>query len=123
MEGVVRLAIVGVFAAGLPACAPAVSRGGFDAPDPASKLYAIEAAMRQQDPDAVSQIVEELNNDDPAVRMLAASALEQLTGQTLGYDYADPPHDRREAIRRWQEHLAAAPGQAEFRPREEASSR
>jgi hypothetical protein len=106
MEGA-PAAILIVLAAELSACAPPVSRGGFDAPDPASKIYAIETAMRSQDRHAVPQIVEQLNNDDPAVRMLAASALEQLTGQTLGYDYSDPPDARREAIRRWKDYLAS----------------
>jgi HEAT repeat protein len=95
-------------AALLGACAPPASRGGFDSPDPAAKLYAIERAMRRGDRAAVPQLVEQLDSDDPAVRLLAISALERLTGQTYGYRHDDPPWQRQDAIRRWVEAVSAA---------------
>jgi hypothetical protein len=33
--------------------------------------------------------------------VFAIHTLEQLTGQTLGYDHAAPRQERAEAIRRW----------------------
>jgi len=83
------------------ACAPPVSSGGFDAPDPASRIYAIERAMRTDDVSKTPLIVEQLDSDDPAVRFLAIGALEKLTGETYGYHYDDPPYLREPAIQRW----------------------
>jgi HEAT repeat protein len=98
-----RWATLAAGAAVLGACAPPASRGGFDSPDPASRLYAIERAMKHGDRAAVPRIVEQLDSDDPAVRLLAIAALEQLTGETRGYRYDDPPWMREEAVRRWTE--------------------
>jgi hypothetical protein len=104
------------------ACAPPVSEGGFDSADPASRLYAIERAMRENDASAIPKIVEQLDADDPAVRLLAISALQQLTGETMGYDYADTPERRRAAVKAWMQavdsgrfaaNAAAAPSAAE----------
>ena len=83
------------------ACAPPVSSGGFDAPDPASRIYAIEHALRTKDVSKAPQIVEQLDSDDPAVRFVAIGALEELTGETYGYHYDDPPFLREPAIERW----------------------
>jgi HEAT repeat protein len=106
-----RWATVAAGAAVLGACAPPASKGGFDSPDPAAKLYAIERAMKRGDQAAVPRIVEQLDSDDPAVRMLAISALEKLTGETRGYRYDDPPYVRQDAVRRWAEAVAAAPAE------------
>jgi HEAT repeat protein len=83
------------------ACAPSATEGGFDSPNPAARMYAIEIAARDGDQQAVKQIIESLDSDDPAVRLLAISTLERLTGETYGYRQYDPPLQRREAIDRW----------------------
>ncbi|MHC4414531.1 MAG: HEAT repeat domain-containing protein [Planctomycetota bacterium] len=88
-------------AALLGSCAPAATEGGFDSANPAAKLYAIEQAARAGDSSAAARIVEQLDSDDPAVRMLAIAALERLTGETYGYRYYDPPYLRRAAVERW----------------------
>ncbi|MDH3583249.1 MAG: hypothetical protein OER86_03450, partial [Phycisphaerae bacterium] len=57
---VVALALfAGVSTAG-SGCAPPVSEGGFNAPDPASKLYAIIRAGRERDRSAVPHLIEQL---------------------------------------------------------------
>lgn len=85
----------------LSACAPPATEGGFDSPNPAARMYAIETAARNGDQQAVKQIIESLDSDDPAVRMLAISTLQRLTGETYGYQQYDPSLQRREAIDRW----------------------
>jgi HEAT repeat protein len=85
----------------LAGCAPAVSSGGFHAPDPASRMYAIEAAVRANDRSATPHIIEQLDSDDPAVRLVAICALERLTGETHGYCAYAPRHEREAAIARW----------------------
>jgi len=84
-------------------CAPPASEGGFDSPTPGAKLYAIMDAARRGDRSAIPQLVEQLNSDDPLVRFAAAQTLEELTGETYGYDYADDPVQRRRAIGKWRE--------------------
>lgn len=85
-----------------PACAPPpASEGGFDAEDPASKLYAIRAAGTQSDQTKIPELIEQLNSDDPAVRMYAILALEKITGDRKAYDPYAPAHERNAAVRRW----------------------
>lgn len=97
------LAAVGMMVGILTGCAPPVSTGGFDAPDPASKVYAIESAVRSNDLAAVPHIVEQLSSDDPAVRFCAIEALERLTGETHGYLAHAPEDEREAAIARWED--------------------
>ncbi len=84
-------------------CGPSATEARFDSANPAARLYAIERAARAGDITAAANIVEQLDSDDPAVRLLAIAALERLTGETYGYLHYDPPHMRRPAIRRWVE--------------------
>lgn len=83
------------------ACGQPSMTGGFDAPNPAAKMHATVEAVRTGDRGAVVHIVELLDHDDPAVRLLAITALERLTGRTMGYEYDAPRHERDEAVRRW----------------------
>ncbi len=92
-------------AAALMSCAPPATEASFDSPNSAARLYAIEKALRTGDTGAVPRLVEQLESDDPAVRMLAIEALHRLTGETHGYRHDDPPLARHEAIRRWVESL------------------
>lgn len=46
-------------------------------------------------------LVQMLESDDPATRLLAISTLQRLTNQTFGYDYAQPEVKRRPAVERW----------------------
>ena len=81
----------------------------FDAADPASRIAAIELALRSRDASRTPQIVEQLDSDDRAVRLLAISALEILTGRTYGYHYDDPPSLREQAIKRWVTYVNETP--------------
>ena len=85
----------------LCSCGPAMTEGGFDAASLAARSYAIEQAARTGDLDAVPKIVEQLDADDPAIRMLAIHVLHRLTGETYGFHHYDPPHERHAAIQRW----------------------
>lgn len=95
--------VIGTVMLLMTACAPPVSTAGFDGPDPAAKMYAIEAAVQANDRSKVPRIIEELDSDDPAVRLLAIEALQRLTGERFGYRVEDPPHVRAKSIRLWEE--------------------
>jgi hypothetical protein len=78
-------------------------------PDPADKIPAMKAAVQKDDRDVIPQIITDLGNDDPAVRLYAIEALRRLTGQDFGYQYfADEDH-RKPAIERWKEWQAKQP--------------
>ncbi len=85
----------------LCSCGPASIQGGFDSVSPAARTLAIKKAVHAHDLHAVPKIVEQLDADDPVIRMLAIDALERLTGETYGFHHYDPPDKRHAAIQRW----------------------
>ncbi len=78
-----------------------MTEGGFDAASEAARTHAIEQAAHTGDLDAVPKLIEQLDADDPAVRMLAIDVLHRLTGETYGFHHYDPLPKRRAAIQRW----------------------
>ncbi len=93
-------------------CAPRASEGGLESDNPAAQLYAIRRAGASGDAAAAPKLVEHLESDDPAVRMFAILALEQLTGERMGYNPYAPAPERREAVERWRQ--AVTPGRGEM---------
>jgi len=79
---------------------PALSPS-FESGVPAERTMAATEAARTDDASKVPQLITMLGSEDPAQRMIASDALERITGQTLGYDFADPEPRRNEAIARW----------------------
>ncbi len=92
----------------LAGCGPTMPRG-FESPEPAARMDAILDAARRSDRSAVPEIVELLESDDPATRLLAIRTLERLTGETFGYDYAAPFAERSEAVERWRRYVLDTP--------------
>ena len=82
------------------ACIPK-DRPGFDAVGPARRLDAVVSAADATDDQSLRGLIQSLDSDDPAGRLLAITALEKRTGQTLGYRYTDPPWLRDQAVARW----------------------
>lgn len=79
-------------------------RADFTSLSPAERARAIALAGRTEDrsPPTTKELIEELDSADPAIRMLAIGTLRNLwDGQTFGYDYAAPAHERRAAIAEW----------------------
>ena len=76
-------------------------------PDPSVKIPAYKKAVRAKDRAAVRQFVKDLDSDDPAVRLYAIDALRRMTGNTFGYRYYQSDEQRRPAVDKWNEWLAA----------------
>ncbi len=72
-----------------------------DSPDPAARIPAIVAAAERRDWSAVQGLIESLDSQDPAVRFAAIKALERITGERLGYDYAAAESERKERVQAW----------------------
>ena len=77
--------------------------------DPGIKIPAIKKAVREKDKSVVPRLIEELNSDDPAVRFYAIGALQELTGQTFGYQYFQDEEGRKPALEKWKKWLAEHP--------------
>jgi hypothetical protein len=97
-----------LLAATLCGCAGEVS---FDSPDSAARLRAIQKAAADDDRSSIPKLIEMLDSDDPAVRLLSIRTLESMTGQTLGYDPIAPSYERTPAVNRWQEWYSASPAE------------
>ncbi len=100
MRRATALGWVAVVLAGC-AAAPPSRLGGFDSDNPASKLYAIVRAGQAADRSKVVNLVEQLENDDPLVRMMAINALERITGTRMGFNPYAPLPDRLTATQAW----------------------
>lgn len=96
------------------ACGPGPRDGGFDSPNPAARLYAVDRSVREwrtarttgdQHPEVPEAtrvgLVECLSSDDPLLRMNSILALDEMTGSTRGYRFDAPEIERRLAIERW----------------------
>lgn len=77
---------------------------GFDSPAPTKRIDAIVGASELRDIESLGRLIEQLESEDPAARMLAIRALEKRTGSTLGYNHAAPRWERIEAVNRWIEY-------------------
>lgn len=70
---------------------------------PHERMRAIHRAGELRDPQAVALLVDRLEDDDAGVRFYALLALERITGERFGYDYAASAPERAAAVARWRE--------------------
>ena len=109
-----------VLVAWLGACAPPIPSGGFDAPDPASRIYAAvrvaEAFDRtgiRPDRETLEQLVIMLGSSDPAARFIASNTLTRVSGVDLGFHPSAPLPERVAAVDRWQAWIETLPTESE----------
>lgn len=78
------------------------------------RIRGIKIAADRKDVGAVPLIVDRLEDEDDGVRFYAILALERITGERFGYDYAKVSRDRAASVQKWRlyikrnEHLSAA---------------
>ncbi|MFN3166667.1 MAG: hypothetical protein ACE37H_06340 [Phycisphaeraceae bacterium] len=91
----------------LAGCSPRQTPAKADlrATDTAGRVPALVDAAGRDDDRTLGELVRALSDDDAAVRLFAIQALNQRTGQTLGYRYYGSADDRRAAIARWHDWL------------------
>jgi HEAT repeat protein len=90
---------------------------GCYSPDPISlnsdsaprEIPAIKQAANDHDRSAIPRLIQDLDDNDSAVRFAANTALKKITGQDFGYRYYDDESHRRPAIQRWQAWLKEHP--------------
>ncbi|MGQ0626933.1 MAG: hypothetical protein ACT4PL_02395 [Phycisphaerales bacterium] len=96
-------------AGGSIGCAGPGLKAGFDAPDPSARLHATVEAARTNDRSKAREVVRGLESDDPAERMLSILTLERLTGDTLGYGFADDRAARMGPTEAWKQRYGLEP--------------
>jgi hypothetical protein len=67
------------------------------------RLQAILWLAKHGSEKVLPNLIDSLMDEDPTVRWAAAETLKERTGETLGYDAADPESRRGEATGRWKE--------------------
>lgn len=97
-------------------CAPPIPSGGFDAADPASRIYAavrvaaeFDRTGRRPDRATLEHLVVMLGSADPAARLVASDTLTRVSGVDLGYRPSAPLPERAAATDRWRAWVDALP--------------
>lgn len=95
--------------------AQSITQGGFNSPAPAARTFAVEQTVNQArasgavERSDLKSMVELLLADDSMVRFVAIAGLVELTGESRGYRFFDPPAVRYQAILRWRDFVRKAP--------------
>src|SRR5690606_10975844 len=86
---------------GLASCKAEVTRPSFESPTPKGRAAAVAQAASDRNREAISDLIEALDDSDPVVRSWAIRGLEDLTGRTFGFDPFAPQGLRGAAVARW----------------------
>lgn len=76
-----------------------------DSRNPQVKILAMKQAAERMDRTKLPLLIDQLDNDDAAVRFYAIESLRRITGEQFGYNYYDPMVQRSAAIERWKQWL------------------
>jgi hypothetical protein len=88
---------------------PPVSKRGILDENPAVKIRAMKRAGSARDVAQAPHLVDQLADEDAAVRFYAIEALKRMTGSDLEYRYFDERAERVRAIERWRQWLREQP--------------
>jgi hypothetical protein len=70
-------------------------------PDPRIRMRAVEAVAGKRDAQYVPDLIEMLDDEDEAVRVVAIGALRDLTGHDTGYVAYASPRELQDQVRAW----------------------
>ena len=74
-------------------------------PDMTVRIMAVKWAGDNELIEAAPYLVDNLQNEDKALRFYSIQALRRITGRDCGYDYKASPGSRAEAVGCWQDFL------------------
>lgn len=86
-------------------CMARMVRADIQSPDAETRGRAIREAAQRRDERAIPLIVDRLEDEDQSVRLFAILALEEMTGQRMGYLYYKPTGTQADALRRWRDYV------------------
>lgn len=78
-------------------------RGGFLPLTPDERISTAREAVAENDLGVIPDLIEGLESDDPAVRLMSVEALRRLTGRRFDYDPYAPSWVRRKSVEAWME--------------------
>lgn len=84
---------------------PEMWRANIQSDNPDERILAIRAAAEAEDASSVPLLVDRLEDEDSAVRFFAILALEKITGERFGYDYAKSAADRARSVAIWRSYV------------------
>lgn len=96
-----RAGLAASLAAVAGGCAAPPEAPSFQARTPKARARAVAMAAAERDASAIPDLIQALDDSDPVVRSWAIRALEEITGQRLGYDPNAPQAVRDDAVDRW----------------------
>ncbi len=81
-------------------------------PNPSVRSQAVSEAARRGDDVLVPELIELLDDEDGAVRLVAGQALRDLTGRDSGYRAYAPPPELHRQVQDWRAWWASRTGSA-----------
>jgi HEAT repeat protein len=93
--------LVALQALGVSGCTAPGPDPDFASSDPRERSLAAIKAAANEDRSAILPLIAMLESEDDVARLVAITALEDITGETLGYEFVGAPAERRAAIDRW----------------------
>jgi hypothetical protein len=97
-----RLPGVCLLAAAMAGCASPPEKGVVD-DNPSVRIRAIKRATEDKSIRIVKDLVDQLGDDDPAVRFYAIQGIIRITGEDRGFRYYAPLNQRQQAVERWKQ--------------------
>jgi len=91
--------------------APAANQGVDDA-EPRARMASIAQPRGDADERRMWELIEALESDDPAVRMMAIATLERITGTRRGFEPYNSSETRQVAVDRWYHSMEQGQDQA-----------
>ncbi len=82
-------------------CGPRSYRADIQSESVHERILGVRAAAEAKDAESVPLLVDRLEDEDDAVRFFSILALEKITGQRFGYNYASTAQQRAKAVEKW----------------------
>ncbi len=105
-------------AASISGCGPRPYRANIQSESVNERILGVRAAAEAKDADSVPLLVDRLEDEDDAVRFFAILALEKITGERFGYNYASPAQQRAVSVEQWRAYVRKGGGRNKASPAE-----
>lgn len=90
----------------LSGCEEPVTIAEIKSSDPVRQARAIKLAAMQEQMQAVPDLIDLLEDEDPGVQTLAITSLREITGEHFGFKVWTSRSEKAEAIERWRRYAA-----------------
>jgi len=102
MKLLIGMILACVTLSGCGVAGPSPSAATFNTQNTSARIFAIRRAGLERDWSAIPRLIALLDSSDPAERMWSIHALEEITGERLGYQPYAPLEDRLARKQAWE---------------------